>query len=205
MLKISKIGDTYFHNLTNFEKIHQTMWLFVYHKVVNGEGGDEVTRQNDTDFENTSEIIEKYKSTVYAVALTHTKTKYDADDVFQEVFLAYWKRRPKIRDEEHLKAWLIRTTINQCKKTYNTSIWRRAVSVAEIGEDASFCFSLPLENTLFCALQKMSPKLRSVIHLYYFEEMSVKEIAKLLRMREGTVRMQLTRGRDKLRELIGRK
>ena len=181
------------------------MWLFVYHKVVNGEGGDEVTRQNDTDFENTSEIIEKYKSTVYAVALTHTKTKYDADDVFQEVFLAYWKRRPKIRDEEHLKAWLIRTTINQCKKTYNAAIWRRAVSVSEFGEDASLCFSLPLENTLFCALQKMSPKLRSVIHLYYFEEMSVKEIAKLLRMREGTVRMQLTRGRDKLRELIGRK
>ena len=52
-------------------------------------------------------------------------------------------------------------------------------------------------------MQKMAPKARTVIYLYYFEEMSVREIARLLRMREGTVRMQLTRGRDKLRELLG--
>ena len=165
-----------------------------------------MARQKETFSYEPAEIIEKYKGTVYAVALTHTKTKYDADDVFQEVFLAYCKKRPKIRDGEHLKAWLIKTTINQCRKNHNASIWKRAVSVSEVreGEEDVFVFDLPMENTLFCALQEMSPKLRSVIHLYYFEEMSVKEIAKLLGTREGTVRMQLTRGRDKLREIMGR-
>jgi len=147
------------------------------------------------------EIIEKYRSTVYSVALTHTRSKYDADDVFQEVFLAYWRKQPKIRDEEHRKAWLIRATLNLCKKSYNSSIWKRAVSFGEVGEE-QFIFESSRENDVFLAVQAMSPKLRTVIHLYYFEEMSVKEIAKLLHRREGTVRMQLTRGRDKLRDLI---
>ena len=148
------------------------------------------------------EVIEAYRSTVYAVALTHTRSKYDADDVFQEVFLAYWKKQPKVRDEEHRKAWLIRTTLNLCKKTCNSSIWKRSVSLAEAPEE-QFTFSSRRENDVFLAVQSMTPKLRTVIYLYYFEEMSVKEIAKLLRMREGTVRMQLTRGRDKLRDMIG--
>ncbi len=163
-----------------------------------------MARQNDITDAQFDSIIEKYKGTVYSIALTHTKTRYDADDVFQEVFIAYWKCRPRVRCEEHLKAWLIRTTLNQCKKCANSSIWKKASSISEVGEGA-FTFHIPLEDAVFCAMQEMSPKLRTVIHLYYFEEMSVKEIARLLRMREGTVRMQLTRGRDRLRDLVGRK
>lgn len=147
-------------------------------------------------------LIEKYKSTVYAVALTHTKSRFDADDVFQEVFLAYWRKAPDLKSDEHKKAWLIRTTLNLCKKTYNSSIWRRAIQLSE-AENEQFVFSGTLENEVFAAVQKMAPKARTVIYLYYFEGMSVREIARLLRMREGTVRMQLTRGRDKLRELLG--
>lgn len=150
------------------------------------------------------EIIEKYKSTVYSVALTHTKNKYDADDVFQEVFLAYFKKLPSFCDEEHTKAWFIRTTLNHCKKTYNSSLWRRSVSIDDLSED-QFIFAEKRENDIFHALRNISPKLRTVIYLYYFEDMPVRDIARLLRQREGTVRMQLTRGRDKLRDLIGGK
>ena len=151
---------------------------------------------------STDSIIEKYKSTVYSVALTHTKTKYDADDVFQEVFLAFFKKEPSFRSEEHAKAWFIKTTLNLCKKAYNASLWKRAVSINEVNEE-QFVFVSQRENDLFYALRQITPKLRTVIYLYYFEEMSTKEIARLLHMREGTVRMQLTRGRDKLREIIG--
>lgn len=156
------------------------------------------------DEKQLDEIINEYRNTVYAVALTHTRTKYDADDVFQEVFLAYWKNTPLFRDGEHRKAWLIRTTLNLCKKSYNASIWKRSVPMAEI-EEQQFVFENHRETDVFLAIKQMSPKLRTVIHLYYFEEMSVKEISRLLHMREGTVRMQLTRGRDKLRDLLGGK
>ena len=148
------------------------------------------------------EMIEKYKSTVYSVALTHTKTRFDADDVFQDVFLAYYRKQPCFKDFEHAKAWFIRTTVNICKKQYNSSLWKRAVSMDEVKEE-QFSFTDPRENELFDHLRKIPPKLRTVIYLYYFEEMSTKKISKLLHRREGTVRMQLTRARDKLREIIG--
>ncbi len=148
------------------------------------------------------DVIEKYKSTVYSVALTHTKSKYDADDAFQEVFLAYFRKNPIFKDGEHMKAWFIKTTLNVCKKIYNSSEWRKAVSIGEVKEE-QFVFNTKRENELFDAIREISPKLRTVIYLYYFEEMTTKEIAKLLHMREGTVRMQLTRGRDKLRDIIG--
>ena len=148
------------------------------------------------------EMIEKYKSTVYSVALTHTRTRFDADDVFQDVFLAYHKKRPCFKDEEHAKAWFIKATVNICKKTYNQSLWKKALPIDEVKEE-QFSFSDPRENELFDHIRKIPPKLRTVMYLYYFEEMSTKKIAKLLHRREGTVRMQLTRARGKLREIIG--
>ncbi len=147
------------------------------------------------------DIIERYKGTVFTIALTHTKTKSDADDVFQEVFLAYWKANKAYKDEEHRKAWLIRTTLNLCKKCHNSSIWRRAVSISELKEE-QFSFNERRENDVFCAVQAMPKKLRTIICLYYFEEMSVKEISRVTGIREGTVRMQLTRGRDRLRDIL---
>lgn len=148
------------------------------------------------------DIIDQYKNTVYSVALTHTKNKYDADDVFQEVFLAYWRKSPRLKDDEHRKAWFIKATLNLCKKNHNSSLWKRSVSLGELREE-QFVFKEPRENEIFSAIQQMPKKLKTVIYLFYFENMSVKEIAKLLRAREGTVRMQLTRGRDKLRDIMG--
>ncbi|MBQ4066471.1 MAG: sigma-70 family RNA polymerase sigma factor [Clostridia bacterium] len=158
--------------------------------------------KNGKDLE-IEQMIEKYRTTVYGVALTHTRTKYDADDVFQDVFVALWKSRPRFRDSEHEKAWLIRTTLNLCKKHSNASIWKRAVPISE-AENEQFIFSQGRENDVYVAIRQMTPKLRTVIYLYYFEEMSVREIGRLLHVREGTVRMQLTRGRDKLREMLKR-
>jgi len=149
-------------------------------------------------------VIEKYRGTVFSIALTHTKCKSDAEDVFQDVFVAYWKADKKFSDEEHRKAWLIKTTLNLCKKNYHRSIWRRAVPLSE-AEGEIFAFQSERENEVFIAMQKMSPKIRSVIHLYYFEEMSVKEISRITGRREGTVRMQLSRGRDFIRDILSGK
>ena len=107
------------------------------------------------------EMIEKYKSTVYSVALTHTRSKFDADDVFQDVFLAYYKKQPCFKDAEHAKAWFIKTTVNLCKKIYNTSLWKKAVSIDEVKEE-QFSFADPRENELFDHIRKMPPKLRNL-------------------------------------------
>ncbi len=146
------------------------------------------------------QIIEKYKNVVYAIALTHTQNKYDADDVFQEVFLAFFKQKRSFADEEHKKAWLIRTTLNFSKKSYNASIWRRASQYSEL--DCISVFSDPREAELFSAIKDLPDKLRTPIHLFYFEDMKTKEIAKILKISDTNVRMRLSRGREKLKHIL---
>ena len=82
----------------------------------------------DVNLKNTpSEIdrlIDKYKSTVYGIAIARLGSKADADDVFQEVFLAAYRKGITVKDNDEEKFWLIRTTLNQCKKI-TLSSWRR--------------------------------------------------------------------------------
>ena len=80
------------------------------------------------------EAIERYADTVYRLAVLHTGSRFEADDIFQEVFLKLFRHRESIQNEEHLKAWLIRVTVNQCKSAA-TSIWnKRKVSLDAVAE-----------------------------------------------------------------------
>ena len=74
--------------------------------------------------DSVDEILDRYAAMVYRLAFARTKNRFDADDILQEVFMRYIRSIPDCRDEEHRKAWLIRTTIN-CSKTLLTSAWFR--------------------------------------------------------------------------------
>ena len=71
-------------------------------------------------------IVKKYKDMVYRIALVRVGNQWDADDVFQEVFITYCQKAPEFREGEHRKAWLINTTINISKKVTG-SIWRKRI------------------------------------------------------------------------------
>ena len=96
------------------------------------------------------DVIEAYQSTVYGIALTRTRNKEDADDVFQEVFLAYFRRNPAFREEEHRKAWLINTALNCAKKCLRQRT-RAGVPMEELPEEV-FAFEAPEDTALFDAL-----------------------------------------------------
>ena len=147
------------------------------------------------------EIINRYQNTVYGLALARTGSRADADDVFQEVFLAYCQCGRTFRDEEHRKAWLLRTTMNQCRRVTSSS-WRQKTVPLSEREDAPVLFQEPEENQVWEALQGLTVDYRLPIYLFYFQELSTQEIAKALGIRPGTVRMRLTRGREQLREKL---
>lgn len=151
--------------------------------------------------EDLSEVIEKYKDMVFGIALTHVHNKTDADDVSQEVFLAFVKKERVYNGEEHLKAWLIRTTIN-CSKKLVGSTWRKKTLPLREIEDTSFKFETALENTIYSELRRLPYKYRTVLHLFYFEDMSVKEISKALNIKPGSIKVQLSRGRKLLKATI---
>jgi len=146
-------------------------------------------------------IIDRYQDMVYGLALARTGSRADADDVFQEVFLAYHQCGKTFRDEEHRKAWLLRVTVNQCRRV-TSSTWRQKTVPLSEREDAPVQFREPEENRVWEALQSLSGEYRLPLYLFYFQELSTQEIAKALSIRPGTARMRLTRGREQLREKL---
>ena len=146
-------------------------------------------------------IIDRYQNTVYGLALARTGNRADADDVFQEVFIAYYQSGMVFRSEAHRKAWLLRTTVNQSRRVTSSS-WRQKTVPLSEREDVPVQFREPEENRVWEALQSLTEDYRLPIYLFYFQELSTQEIAKVLAIRPGAVRMRLTRGREQLREKL---
>ncbi len=148
-----------------------------------------------------NEIIQTYQSMVYGLALARTGSPQDADDVFQETFLAYFRSGKVFRDEQHRKAWLLRTALNMSRRI-TSSTWRQKIVPLEAGEDVPALFREPEEDRVWQALMSLDEEQRLPLYLYYFEELSTDQVAQALHVRPGTVRMRMSRGRDKLRTLL---
>jgi RNA polymerase sigma-70 factor (ECF subfamily) len=142
-------------------------------------------------------VIKFYADMVYRLAFARTGTKYDADEVFQEVFMRYIKKQPIFENEEHRKAWLIRVTINCSNKLWN-SAWKRKIE--PLAETISF--ETKDDMDLNNELQQLPKKYREVIHLFYYEDMSIDEISQALNRKNSTIRAQLTRARALLKNML---
>lgn len=142
-------------------------------------------------------VIEKYSDMIYKLAFSQTRSKNNADDVYQEVFLRYIRKNPEFKNEEHRKAWLIRVTINCCKNLWLSSWKRKTVPLEE-----TIPFKMQEEADLHYVLKKLPPKYRVTIHLFYYEDLSIEQMSKILNIKQSTIRTQLTRGRRKLKELL---
>ena len=142
-------------------------------------------------------MIEKYFDTVYRLALSQTQERHRADDVLQEVFLRYIRSDKLFESEEHIKAWLIRVTINCSKSSFTTAWNRRTVPLSE-----DITFEMPEQEELYLTVAKLPKKYRAVIHLFYYEDLSVKEISDYLKIKESTVKSQLHRARELLRKKL---
>ncbi len=140
-----------------------------------------------------NEAFKKHSDMVYRLAIARVKNKYDADDILQEVFLRFIKHKDKVENDEHLKALLIRITIN-CSKSMLTSSWFKRTE--PLGETLSV--SDEYSDTLDAVL-RLPQKHRTVIHLHYYMGYSVDEIATVLKSKPSTVKSQLHRARKLLK------
>ncbi len=145
---------------------------------------------------NAEQLIRDHADMIYRMAFAHVRNRSDADDVMQEVFLRYIRRRPVFESEEHCRRWFLRVTVNTAK-SMNNSAWMRYVIPLE-----QEIFEEPEENRLADALFRLPPKYRDVIHLHYYEGYKTEEIAEILGRKPATVRSQLARAREKLAELL---
>ncbi len=142
---------------------------------------------------------ERYIDTVYRVALNYLKSAADADDVTQNVFLKLLKEQKPFAGEAHVKNWLIRVTLNECKNL-TRSHWWKAASFEDCAQGLSF--DNPSHSALFYAVMELPKKYRLPIYLHYYEGYSTEEIGKLLKLPKNTICSQLSRGRELLRKSL---
>ena len=138
--------------------------------------------------------FKQYTDTVYRVALHNSTNFSDAEDVTQEVFIKLLETNKAFRDSEHLKAWLIRVTINLCRDKMK-KMSRETLVEAVVCNNSS-----EAGNDILNAVKALPENYRNTIYLHYYEGYTAKEIGKILDAKENTVLSWLSRGREVLRK-----
>ena len=153
----------------------------------------ELSRDNGFSY-----ACEHYMDTVYRLAVHNARSTADAEDVTQEVFEALLKHRQPFRDAEHLKAWLIRVTLNKCRSLHR-------LQKREAGELSPHLAAPPSpDGSVLDEVRALPEHYRSAIYLHYYEGYTAAEIGAMLRASPNTVLTWLSRGRKKLKErMIG--
>lgn len=146
------------------------------------------------------DIMLHYGDMVYRLAFIKMKTRSNADDVYQEVFLKLIKQTKKHENPEHLRYWLLKTTINCCKDTWK-SFWNKNIILTEDDLNTEAANDNSLSYVSNCVL-RLPEKYRELIHLYYFEGYSIREISAILKRSENTISSQLSRGRALLKKMF---
>ena len=147
--------------------------------------------------EQISRLVAEYSPMLLRLACTRLRDAADAEDAVQEAFLRLLTTRPVFRDAEHEKAWLIRTTLHRAADLQRAAAKRNV----PLEEAAQAAVPEP-ESALLDAVRSLPEKYSAVIHLYYYEGYSIREIAKLLGVPAPTVGTRLARGRERLRQLL---
>ena len=142
-------------------------------------------------------FAEKYMDTIYRVAYSWTKNSDDANDVTQDVLIQLYKTTKEFESDFHLKNWLIKVTVNQCKMLFR-SPWRKMEDIGEYADTLGFEEKSHLD--LFRAVMNLDKKYRVPLLLFYYEGYSTAEIASILGIPEKTVSTRLFRAKARLKD-----
>ena len=152
------------------------------------------------DKETFTRAVEQYQNSIYRLALHTLGSGADAEDVVQEVFLRLFRRDEAFESEEHLRRWLLRVGANLCRDVLK-SPWRRRRSPLPESLPAP-AFEREDQRALYEAVMALEEKYRTVLYLFYYEDLPVKDIAGLLGLRTSAVTTRLSRGRERLKAAL---
>ena len=141
-----------------------------------------------------------YLDCVFRVAVNGCRNYQDAEDIVQNTFLKLLPKKEGFESDEHARRWLIRVAINECNSFWRSPWKRRVTSIEELQYEP--IFSTPEKSELYYAVKELPAKYRQIVHLYYFEDCSVKDIANLMGLSVTAVQTRLLRARQKLKEKL---
>lgn len=138
---------------------------------------------------------------IYLIALSYLNNHYDSEDVMQSVFLKLWKTDKIFTNDEHMDKWLTITCVNKCKDHFRLHFVKNTVSLDEVKEFYTFDSTEKID--IFNSIMSLPQKERVVVHLFYYEDMSIEEISKLLNSNPSTVKTRLRRAKMRLKTILG--
>lgn len=144
-----------------------------------------------------NQVVEEFSDMIFRIAYQNLCNHTDAEDVVQEVFLSLLKSSKSFESKEHLKAWLIKVTVNKCIDIRKSFFRKNTVPL-----DDQIISYTDEESSVMEEIFKLPKDYRNIIYLYYYEGYTVKEIAEILEKNQNTVNSKLQRGRKKLKNLL---
>ncbi|MDO5154349.1 MAG: sigma-70 family RNA polymerase sigma factor [Eubacteriales bacterium] len=140
-------------------------------------------------------LFDRQFNRIYRTARMYLGNVQDAEDAVQAVLLKCIEKQMEFEDVNHENAWFLTVTRNYCKDVLKTT-WKKSVDLGEYPDDFEEEES---DYGLMEHIMKLSEKYREVLYLYYYEELSIREISKLLKRGESTIQTQLATARKKLK------
>ena len=137
------------------------------------------------------------------MAFSYCRNRADAEDIMQEVFIRLFNTNADFDDEQKEKSWLLKVTVNKCRDMFRSLRYRYSLNSVPL-EEAALTYETPEESEVYHAVMSLPVKYRVVIHLYYYEDYSVREIGAITGNNESAVQTQLYRARKKLKEILGK-
>jgi RNA polymerase sigma-70 factor, ECF subfamily len=159
------------------------------------------------------DVMDTYGTNIYHLVYCYVHDKAIAEDLTQEIFLTAHIKQHSFRQESSLKSWITRIAINKCKDYLRSSYFKRTIVSSIIQPFVKNTAQSPEEvllqkdeaKDLSEQVLKLPIKYREIILLYYYQDFSILEISKVLKVNEATVKSRLRRGRDRLKLIIEEK
>ncbi|MCF0149869.1 MAG: sigma-70 family RNA polymerase sigma factor [Firmicutes bacterium] len=163
-----------------------------------GSRGEAQTPAKTSVNEQAERMLTDYGNAILRLAYSYLHNMDDAEEVLQDTLIRFLKTAPVLESKEHEKAWLLRVAANLSKNRIKYNALRKTDELMEelaADEQNDLAF-------LWEAVKDLPEKYREVIHLFYHEGYQTAQIAKILNMKEATVRSHLARGREKLKAVL---
>ncbi len=128
------------------------------------------------------DAVNRNSQSLFLIAYSYTQNHCDAEDIMQNTFIKLWNYKKTFYDDEHMDRWLMRVCINESKDSFKSVFRKKSVPLDEANELAHFDKHFNID--LFRAVSSLPKKERVVIHLFYYEDLPIKEISELLNTKE---------------------
>lgn len=146
-----------------------------------------------------TELIQENKISLYRLSKSILRNEPDVEDAISETILKSYKNIDKLKNMDSFKAWIMKILVNECYSIINK---RKKFELQQDLENFEGTYEDVHEDNLMSYINKLEDSFKAVVILFYYEDLSIKDISKIINISEGTVKSRLSRSKSKLKNMM---